>query len=108
VAVNEVAALNGLVQYGVLGVLVIILIPFVKWLIKRETDRADRGEAEVKRLNQVIHETVIPMGKETERADRMEAEVNRLNSLILEKVLPAVLEANRAVTESNRLIRERH
>lgn len=47
-------------QYGVLGVFALILIWFAKFMINRETARADRLEQEVLRLNNVIAEKVIP------------------------------------------------
>jgi hypothetical protein len=47
-------------QYGVLGVFAVILIWFAKFMINRETARADRLEAEVVRLNDVIASKVIP------------------------------------------------
>jgi hypothetical protein len=47
-------------QYGVLGVFAILLVWFAKFMINRETARADRLEAEVVRLNNTIQEKVIP------------------------------------------------
>jgi hypothetical protein len=47
-------------QYGVLGVFAVLLVWFAKFMIGRETTRADRLEAEVVRLNNVIQEKVIP------------------------------------------------
>lgn len=49
-----------LTNYGVLGIFAIILLGFARWLINRETARADRLEAEVVRLNDVIASKVIP------------------------------------------------
>jgi hypothetical protein len=49
-----------LAQYGVLGVFALLLILFAKISYKRETDRADRLEAEVVRLNNLIIDRVIP------------------------------------------------
>lgn len=49
-----------LAQYGVLGVFAVLLIMFAKISYKRETDRSDRLEAEVVRLNSLIIERVIP------------------------------------------------
>jgi hypothetical protein len=47
-------------QYGVLGVIAVILIWFAKSAHQRERDRADRMEAENKRLNELVLERVIP------------------------------------------------
>ncbi len=65
-------------QYGVLGILCLILIFFAKGAYQRERDRADRADEENKRLNQVL----------------------------LEKVIPALLSATRAAEESAELLRE--
>lgn len=43
-------------QYGVLGVFVVILIIFARTSYKREIDRADRLETEVRRLNDQSHQ----------------------------------------------------
>lgn len=47
-------------QYGVLGVFAVLLIWFAKFMINRETARADRLEQEVLRLNNTIQEKVLP------------------------------------------------
>jgi hypothetical protein len=47
-------------QYGVLGIFAMLLVWFARFMIARETARADRLEAEVVRLNNVIQEKVIP------------------------------------------------
>jgi hypothetical protein len=47
-------------QYGVLGIFAVLLVWFAKFMISRETSRADRLEAEVVRLNDVIASKVIP------------------------------------------------
>lgn len=47
-------------QYGVLGVFAVLLVWFAKFMISRETARADRLEAEVVRLNNTIQDKVIP------------------------------------------------
>lgn len=52
--------LSILAQYGVLGVFAILLIIFAKTAYKRETERADRLEQEVLRLNQLIQDKHIP------------------------------------------------
>jgi hypothetical protein len=47
-------------QYGLLGLFTGGLIWFAKGTIQRERDRADRIEADNRRLNDVIQERVIP------------------------------------------------
>lgn len=47
-------------QYGVLGVFAVLLIWFARFMINRETARADRLEQEVLRLNNIIQDKVIP------------------------------------------------
>jgi hypothetical protein len=47
-------------QYGVLGVFAVLLVLFARLAYRRETDRSDRLEAEVFRLNNIIQERVIP------------------------------------------------
>ncbi len=55
-----VGDLGVLAQYGVLGVFAVLLILFAKISYKRETERSDRLEQEVVRLNNLIIERVIP------------------------------------------------
>jgi hypothetical protein len=55
-----VGDLGVLAQYGVLGVFAVLLIVFAKVSYRRETDRSDRLEQEVVRLNNLIIERVIP------------------------------------------------
>lgn len=47
-------------QYGVLGIFAVLLILFARVSYKRETDRADRLEAENARLNTWVQEKAIP------------------------------------------------
>lgn len=78
-----------LAQYGVLGIFAILLILFAKTSYKRETDRADRLEQEVLRLNNLIIERVIPAltsatnavedATELLRSVQREREINALN-----------------------------
>jgi hypothetical protein len=65
-------------QYGVLGVFAVLLVWFAKFMI----------------------------GRETARADRLEQEVLRLNTTIQEKVIPALLSATGAVEESTEMLRD--
>ena len=69
--------LGVLAQYGVLGVFAILLILFARVSYKRETDRSDR----------------------------LEAEVVRLNNLIIDKVIPALSSATNAVEDATELLR---
>jgi len=47
-------------QYGVLGILTLMLIFFARGAYQRERDRADRLETEVQRLHELILDKVIP------------------------------------------------
>lgn len=60
VADNAVDPLAPLLQYGVLGIFVVILVLFGRTLIKREQDRADAEHTENLRLNQLIQEKTMP------------------------------------------------
>lgn len=68
-----------LVQYGALGVMVVFAGIAVRVLFQRETEAHKR---------------------EQERADRMEAEVRRLNDIIQDKMLPILHEATKAISEA--------
>lgn len=65
-------------QYGVLGVFAILLIIFARTSYKRETDRSDR----------------------------LETEITRLNAWIQDKAIPALLSSSRANEDSQDLLRE--
>lgn len=69
---------GALAQYGVLGIFAILLIVFAKTSYKRETDRSDR----------------------------LDAEVTRLNALIVDRVIPALTTAASSVEEATALLRE--
>ncbi len=47
-------------QYGAIGAILVATLLFTKTSIKREQDRADRQEAEVKRLNDLLVDKTIP------------------------------------------------
>ena len=70
--------LSVLGQYGILGVFSVLLIVFARTSYKRETDRSDR----------------------------LEAEVLRLNTLLQEKAIPALASATNALEESQALVRD--
>jgi hypothetical protein len=57
-------------QYGVLGILTLMLIFFARGAYQRERDRADRMEQENQRLHELIIERVIPaLGSATRAAE---------------------------------------
>lgn len=75
-----------LAQYGALGVMVIAAFVAVRILFRRETDAHQRA---------------------LERADRMEAEVKRLNDVIQDRMLPILNEATKAIGEALALQQQR-
>jgi len=70
--------LGMLIQYGVLGIAAGALSVFARVAYRRET----------------------------ERADRLEAEVIRLNSLIIERAIPALTSAAQAAEDATSLLRD--
>lgn len=68
-----------LLQYGALGVMVMAAGLIIRVLFARETAAFER---------------------ERERADRMEAEVQRLNNMIQDRMLPILHEATKAISEA--------
>jgi hypothetical protein len=57
-------------QYGILGILALILIFFARGAHQRERDRADRMEQENQRLHELIIDRVIPaLGSATRAAE---------------------------------------
>lgn len=68
-----------LLQYGALGFMVLAAGAIIRVLFQRETAAYER---------------------ERERADRMEAEVQRLNNIIQERMLPILHEATKAISEA--------
>lgn len=79
-----------LTQYGVLGVIAAMLIWFAKGAHQRERDRADRMEAENKRLNELILDRVIPALTSATRAAEESAEL--LNAIQRERQLAQLAE----------------
>jgi hypothetical protein len=49
-----------LVQYGALGVIVILLVLYTRGSVTRERERTDRAEAQVKELNDFIRAELLP------------------------------------------------
>lgn len=72
-------------QYGVVGAIAVGLILFAKRAVEREQARADRLESEVKRLNDVIVEKVIPAMSAASRA--AEESANLLSAMQREREL---------------------
>lgn len=73
-----------LAQYGVLGVFAAMLVVFARVSYKRETDRSDRLENEVQRLNSLIQEKVIPALSSATRA--VEESQDLLSAMTRERV----------------------
>ncbi len=73
-------------QYGVLGILVLILIYFAKNAHQRERDRADRLEAEVQRLHELMLDRVIPAltaaAKAAEESSELMNQMQRERALV--------------------------
>jgi hypothetical protein len=83
-----------LYEYGVIGILVVILSGVVRALFQRmikahevERERSDRE-----------------LQREIDRADKAEAEVRRLNAVIQDKTLPILAEATRTLADATRMI----
>jgi len=83
--------LTGFMQYGAIGIFLILLVMFARSAIQRERDQADKAVAQ-----------------ERARADRIEAENVRLNALLLDRVIPALTSATRAAEESADLLQALH
>ena len=77
-------------QYGVLGVLAILLIWFAKGAYQRERDRSDRLEQENKHLNELVLERVIPALTSATHAIQESAQL--LNALQREREYKRLLE----------------
>lgn len=71
------SSLDGLVQYGAVGILAVAGLIGVRVLFQREVKAHDAAEA---------------------RADRMEAELAKLNNAIQERYLTTLAEATRAIS----------
>lgn len=56
--------LTVLLQYGVLGVVAVLLIIYTRSSIARDREKADRAEAQVRELNDFIRNELLP--KQTE------------------------------------------
>lgn len=76
----EVGASSGdpvtlLLQYGVLGVFAVLLILYTRSSIKRELEKADRAEAQVRELNDFIRSELLPKQVEAAIVYKQVAEV---------------------------------
>lgn len=69
--------LSVLAQYGVLGIVAAMLIWFAKGAHQRERDRADRLEAENRRLYQLFLDQIVPVLTSATRAAEETAELLR-------------------------------
>jgi hypothetical protein len=77
--------INTFAQYGILGVLTLILIGFARGAYQRERDRADRSEEEIRKLNAAIQDRVIPVLMSATRA--VEESVELLSAMQREREL---------------------
>lgn len=84
-AAGDPVDLGTLAQYGVVGLVAAGGIIFARTSYKRETDRSDRAEAEVARLNKVIIER---------------------NDMIVDRVIPALANAASAAEAANQMVRD--
>lgn len=84
-AASDPLNLGILAQYGILGLVAGGLFIFSKSSYKRETERADRLEAEVTRLNALIIER---------------------DNMVMDRVIPALTSAVQVVEEATRLLRD--
>lgn len=64
-APGDVAAI--FLQYGVLGAFSLIALAFFRTVYRRETERADRAEAQLVELNRDVREKIIPVLTEANR-----------------------------------------
>jgi hypothetical protein len=64
----EALPVEGLANYGLLGIVLGVLFTFAWIAYKDARDRADKCAAEVARLNMVIQESTIPALLESQRA----------------------------------------
>lgn len=66
--VAEEFPLAGLGQLGAVGAVLTIFLAFGWIVYKRERDRADKNEAEIARLNQLIQDRYVPSLESASRA----------------------------------------
>ena len=85
--------LNTFAQFGVLGIIAGMLIIFAKGAHQRERDRADRLEADNKRLNELILDRVIPALTSATRAAEESSEL--LNAIQRERQIAQLTDPQR-------------
>lgn len=86
-------------QYGVLGVFAAILVWFAKSAHQRERDRADKAEAENRRLQDLIIERVIPAVAAASRAAEESASI--LAAVQRERELAALTQQQRRAAKGD-------
>jgi hypothetical protein len=74
-----------LAQYGAVGLIALIALVAVRVLFKREVSAHDEDRA---------------------RADRLEAELRTLNQLVRDQYIGTLAQATRAISEANDAVRE--
>lgn len=67
--------LSAILQYGVLGAFAVLLILYAKSSIKREQDRTERAEQQVKELNEFVRNELLPKQVEATLLHQQVAEV---------------------------------
>lgn len=77
-------------RYGLAGLVMVVLAGVVVTLWRRESKAHDAALQREREISQ----------RERERGDRFEAEVRRLNELMQEKVVPVLSEATRSIGDA--------
>lgn len=67
--------LTALLQYGVLGIVVILLVIYTRGSIARERESADKAQQQVKELNEFIRAEMLPKQIEATVLHKQVAEV---------------------------------
>jgi hypothetical protein len=67
--------LFALVQYGALGIIVILLVVYTRGSVSRERERTDKAEQLVRELNEFIRGEMLPKQVETTLLHKQVAEV---------------------------------
>lgn len=74
-ATDATDPLSTLVQYGALGVIVILLVVYTRGSISREREQKDRADAQVKELNDFIRSELLPRQIEATMMHKQVADV---------------------------------
>lgn len=64
-----------LVQYGALGIIVVLLVIYTRGSVTRERERSDKAESQVKELNDFIRNEMLPKQVEATLLHKQVAEV---------------------------------